>query len=66
MKTEIKKGDCVVSREDWRRDILCAGLVLETKIAENNRQSCFVVWSSLNNPKGWWYSDSLEVIFESR
>jgi hypothetical protein len=53
-------GDLVVALYDVERDISCAGLVTETKGIE-----CKILWSSENNPAGWWPRISLKVISPS-
>jgi hypothetical protein len=50
-------GDPVVAIYDVERDISCVGLVMETKGIE-----CKILWSSENNPIGWWPRQSLKVI----
>jgi len=53
-------GDLVVALHDVKRDISCVGLVMETKGIE-----CKILWSSENNPIGWWPRISLKVISPS-
>jgi hypothetical protein len=53
-------GDLVVALYDEERDISCVGLVMETKGIE-----CKVLWSSENNPVGWWSRSALKVISPS-
>ena len=53
-------GDLVVALYDEERDISCVGLVTETKGIE-----CKILWSSENNPIGWWPRISLKVISPS-
>ena len=53
-------GDLVVALYDEQRDISCVGLVMETKGIE-----CKVLWSSENQPKGWWARQALKVISPS-
>ena len=53
-------GDLVVAQIDVKRDISCVGLVTETKGIE-----CKVLWSSENNPVGWWARSALKVISPS-
>ena len=53
-------GDLVVALHDVKRDISCVGLVMETKGIE-----CKILWSSENNPIGWWPRISLKVVSPS-
>jgi hypothetical protein len=53
-------GDLVVAHFDLERAISCVGLVTETKGIE-----CKVLWSSENNPVGWWARQALKVISAS-
>ena len=53
-------GDLVVALLDVKRDISCVGLVMETKGIE-----CKVLWSSENNPVGWWSRSALKVVSPS-
>ena len=53
-------GDVVVALYDVERDISCVGLVMETKGIE-----CKVLWSSENNPVGWWARQALKVVSPS-
>ena len=53
-------GDLVVALYDEQRDISCVGLVTETKGIE-----CKVLWSSENNPVGWWPRRNLKVVSAS-
>lgn len=50
-------GDIVIALYDEERGVTCVGLVMETKGIE-----CKVLWSSENNPIGWWPRQSLKVI----
>ena len=53
-------GDLVVALLDVKRDISCVGLVMGTKGIE-----CKVLWSSENNPVGWWSRSALKVVSPS-
>jgi len=53
-------GDLVVALLDVKRDISCVGLVTETRGIE-----CKVLWSSENNPVGWWSRSALKVVSPS-
>jgi len=53
-------GDLVVALLDVKRDISCVGLVMETRGIE-----CKVLWSSENNPVGWWTRSALKVVSPS-
>jgi len=53
-------GDLVVALHDVKRDISCVGLVMETKGIE-----CKILWSSENNPVGWWQRSKLKVVSPS-
>ena len=53
-------GDLVVAHYDAERDISCVGLVMETRGIE-----CKVLWSSENNPVGWWARQALKVVSPS-
>jgi len=53
-------GDLVVALYDEQRDISCVGLVMETKGIE-----CKILWSSENNPVGWWQRSKLKVVSPS-
>ena len=53
-------GDLVVALLDVKRDISCVGLVTETRGIE-----CRVLWSSENNPVGWWSRSALKVVSPS-
>jgi hypothetical protein len=50
-------GDLVIALLDEQRDISCVGLVTETKGIE-----CKILWSSENNPIGWWPRMQLKVV----
>tara|TARA_R100000152_G_C6638677_1_gene83999 strand:- start:350 stop:541 length:192 start_codon:yes stop_codon:yes gene_type:complete len=54
-------GDLVVAKEDFRRNIFCPGLIIDCRGIE-----CYIMWSSENNPLGWWPRRDLEVINEDR
>ena len=53
-------GDLVVALHDEGRSLSCIGLVAETKGIE-----CKVLWSSENNPVGWWSRSALKVVSPS-
>ena len=53
-------GDLVVALLDVKRDISCVGLVTEARGIE-----CKVLWSSENNPVGWWSRSALKVVSPS-
>ncbi len=53
-------GDLVVALYDVERGISCVGLVTETRGIE-----CRVLWSSENNPVGWWSRSALKVVSPS-
>jgi len=53
-------GDLVVALFDVKRDISCVGLVTEARGIE-----CKVLWSSENNPVGWWSRSALKVVSPS-
>ncbi len=50
-------GDLVVAIYDEERDISCVGLVTDIKGIE-----CKILWSSENNPVGWWQRSKLKVV----
>ena len=69
----MKIGDLVTANYDEQRGIKCIGLVLETRkerVRESNsihlRYEAKIMWSSERSPIGWWLTDHLKVISESR
>ena len=55
----VKDGKATsLPREDEQMGII-------TEIGVSSRRECHVVWYTCNN-KGWWNSESLEVLSESR
>ena len=61
----MKKGDLVIALEDERRGLHCVGMILDTR-TWFERVDVHVLWHSPSHPMGWWYSDKLRVISESR
>ena len=53
-------GDLVVALYDVERGLSCVGLVIEARGIE-----CKVLWSSENNPVGWWSRSALKVVSPS-
>lgn len=54
-------GDLVTAKEDVRNNLLCVGIVIESKGI-----LCHVLWGSESNPIGWWPRHQLVVMNESR
>jgi hypothetical protein len=68
----MKIGDLVFANYDEQRGIMCIGLVLEmrkervTEETQVLRSEAKIMWSSRYSPIGWWLTDQLRVISESR
>ena len=74
----MKIGDLVFANYDEQRGIMCIGLVLEMRkerVTEEiqsphrllqPRSEAKIMWSSRYSPIGWWLTDQLRVISESR
>jgi hypothetical protein len=68
----MKIGDLVFANYDEQRGIMCIGLVLEMRKVRKykthnlKRDEAKIMWSSEHSPIGWWLTDQLRVVSESR